>query len=76
MLSNNAQEKASCECFNDGYLVLRLIGARFIVYPRPRTARRDQPAFKVKSVLKSIEYERKHQYYRFRIILALSYNIR
>jgi len=27
------------------------------VYPRPRSARRDQPAFKVKSVLKGTEYE-------------------
>ncbi|THH28609.1 hypothetical protein EUX98_g5583 [Antrodiella citrinella] len=32
-------------------------GILFIVYPRPRTARRDQPAFKVKSVLKGTEYE-------------------
>ncbi|THH00815.1 hypothetical protein EW026_g1755 [Hermanssonia centrifuga] len=32
-------------------------GILFIIYPRPRTARRDQPAFKVKSVLKGTEYE-------------------
>ncbi|EKM52933.1 uncharacterized protein PHACADRAFT_259100 [Phanerochaete carnosa HHB-10118-sp] len=32
-------------------------GILFIVYPRPRNARRDQPAFKVKSVLKGVEYE-------------------
>jgi translation initiation factor 2-alpha kinase 4 len=32
---------------------------RFTVYPRPRTARRDQPAFKVKSILKGTEYEGK-----------------
>lgn len=32
---------------------------RFTVYPRPRGARRDQPAFKVKSILKGNEYERK-----------------
>lgn len=31
---------------------------RFVVYPRPRTARRDQAAFKVKSILKGTEYER------------------
>ena len=30
---------------------------RFIVYPRARTARRDQPAFKVKSILKGTEIE-------------------
>jgi translation initiation factor 2-alpha kinase 4 len=32
-------------------------GILFTVYPRPRTGRRDQPAFKVKSVLKGTEYE-------------------
>lgn len=30
---------------------------RFTVYPRPRFARRDQAAFKVKSILKGTEYE-------------------
>ena len=30
---------------------------RFTVYPRPRAGRRDQPAFKVKSILKGTEYE-------------------
>ncbi|KAH7905298.1 kinase-like domain-containing protein [Hygrophoropsis aurantiaca] len=32
-------------------------GILFAVYPRPRTARRDQPAFKIKSILKGTEYE-------------------
>ncbi|KAJ7220218.1 kinase-like domain-containing protein [Mycena pura] len=32
-------------------------GVLFSVYPRPRTGRRDQLAFKVKSVLKGTEYE-------------------
>jgi hypothetical protein len=30
---------------------------RFTVYPRPRSVRRDQPAYKVKSVLKGTEYD-------------------
>jgi translation initiation factor 2-alpha kinase 4 len=30
---------------------------RFIVYPRPRATRRDQAAFKIKSVLKGTEYD-------------------
>ena len=30
-------------------------GFRFIVHPRPRTSRRDQPAFKIKSILKGSE---------------------
>ncbi|KAF9457367.1 kinase-like domain-containing protein [Collybia nuda] len=32
-------------------------GILFTVYPRPRTSRRDQHAFKVKSILKGTEYE-------------------
>lgn len=32
-------------------------GTRFAIYPRPRTARREQAAFKVKSILKGTEYE-------------------
>ncbi|KAH7923751.1 Serine/threonine-protein kinase [Leucogyrophana mollusca] len=32
-------------------------GILFALYPRPRNARRDQPAFKVKSILKGTEYE-------------------
>jgi hypothetical protein len=32
---------------------------RFTVYPRQRFARRDQSAFKVKSILKGAEYEGK-----------------
>jgi len=32
-------------------------GILFTVYLRPRTARREQPAFKVKSILKGTEYE-------------------
>ncbi|KAF9218926.1 Serine/threonine-protein kinase [Gyrodon lividus] len=32
-------------------------GILFAVYPRPRTARREQAAFKVKSILKNTEYE-------------------
>ncbi|KAH8096907.1 hypothetical protein BXZ70DRAFT_945142 [Cristinia sonorae] len=42
-------ENVADQCAREGIL--------FIVYPRPRTARRDQPAFKVKSVLKGTEYE-------------------
>lgn len=37
--------------------MLRRPHHRFVVYPRPRTARRDQAAFKVKSILKGTEYE-------------------
>ncbi|KAL9715583.1 eukaryotic translation initiation factor 2-alpha kinase [Leucoagaricus gongylophorus] len=36
-------------------------GILFVVYPRPRTARRDQAAFKVKSILKGTEYELSRQ---------------
>jgi hypothetical protein len=32
-------------------------GIRFAIYPRPRTARREQAAFKVKSILKGTEYD-------------------
>ncbi|KAA1478685.1 Serine/threonine-protein kinase [Dentipellis sp. KUC8613] len=32
-------------------------GILFSVYPRPRSARRDQPAFRVKSILKGTEYD-------------------
>ncbi|KAL0961127.1 hypothetical protein HGRIS_006101 [Hohenbuehelia grisea] len=32
-------------------------GILFTVYPRPRSARRDQPAYKVKSLLKGTEYD-------------------
>jgi translation initiation factor 2-alpha kinase 4 len=35
---------------------------RFTLYPRPRTARRDQPAFKIKSVLRGTEYEREQRF--------------
>jgi translation initiation factor 2-alpha kinase 4 len=31
--------------------------ARFSVCPRPRSARRDQPAFRIKSILKGAEYD-------------------
>ena len=37
--------------------MLRRPHHRFVVYPRPRNARRDQAAFKVKSILKGTEYE-------------------
>ena len=30
---------------------------RFSVCPRPRSARRDQPAFRIKSILKGTEYD-------------------
>lgn len=33
------------------------IGGRFSVCPRTRSARRDQPAFKIKSILKGTEYD-------------------
>ncbi|KAJ3566582.1 hypothetical protein NP233_g6910 [Leucocoprinus birnbaumii] len=36
-------------------------GILFAVYPRPRNARRDQAAFKVKSILKGTEYELSRQ---------------
>jgi eukaryotic translation initiation factor 2-alpha kinase 4 len=42
---------------------------RFTVYPRPRSGRRDQPAFKVKSVLKGTEYDRK----LFQITISLKW---
>ncbi|KXN81004.1 Serine/threonine-protein kinase gcn2 [Leucoagaricus sp. SymC.cos] len=38
-----------------------LEGILFAVYPRPKTARRDQAAFKVKSILKGTEYELSRQ---------------
>lgn len=42
------------------FLPLRMLTpSRFTVYPRPRTARQNQPAFKVKSILKGTEYEGK-----------------
>jgi eukaryotic translation initiation factor 2-alpha kinase 4 len=31
----------------------------FSVYPRTRSARRDQPAFRIKSILKGTEYDGK-----------------
>lgn len=46
-LQNAEFENVVDQCSREGIL--------FIVYPRPRTARRDQPAFKVKSVLKGTE---------------------
>jgi eukaryotic translation initiation factor 2-alpha kinase 4 len=57
--------------------LLRHRTGRFIVYPRPRTARRDQSAFKVKSVLKGTEYEGKcpgssYHSTRFSYFLAVS----
>ena len=54
------------QCSREGILCVRssysfdrfdsIMIDRFIVYPRARLYRRDQPAFKVKSVLKSTEY--------------------
>lgn len=32
-------------------------GSRFAIYPRPRTGRREQAAFRVKSILKGTEYD-------------------
>ncbi|CAL1710511.1 unnamed protein product [Somion occarium] len=46
---NAEHENVVDQCSREGIL--------FVVYPRPRTARRDQPAFKVKSVLRGTEYE-------------------
>lgn len=44
----------------NSFLFLRMLTlSRFTVYPRPRTARQNQPAFKVKSILKGTEYEGK-----------------
>ncbi|KAL4251194.1 non-specific serine/threonine protein kinase [Abortiporus biennis] len=48
-LQNAEHENVVDQCSREGIL--------FIVYPRPRTARKDQPAFKVKSVLRGTEYE-------------------
>lgn len=51
--------KGSCEFLSPtlGSIDHSCLILRFTVYPRHRTARRDQPAFKVKSVLKGSEYE-------------------
>ncbi|KAL6299472.1 kinase-like domain-containing protein [Sparassis latifolia] len=48
-LSDSEHETHVDVCTREGIL--------FIVFPRARSARRDQPAFKVKSVLKGTEYE-------------------
>ncbi|KAF9445879.1 Serine/threonine-protein kinase [Macrolepiota fuliginosa MF-IS2] len=52
-LPNADQESHIDLCAREGIL--------FAVYPRPRTARRDQAAFKVKSILKGAEYELSRQ---------------
>lgn len=53
--------RESCEYFARYILVRVMIPSitSFTVHPRPRTARRDQPAFRVKSVLKGTETDRK-----------------
>ncbi|KDQ55382.1 hypothetical protein JAAARDRAFT_37399 [Jaapia argillacea MUCL 33604] len=48
-LPDNDHESHTDLCAREGIL--------FTVYPRPRSVRRDQPAFKIKSVLKGTEYE-------------------
>ncbi|EKM74744.1 hypothetical protein AGABI1DRAFT_109872 [Agaricus bisporus var. burnettii JB137-S8] len=52
-LPNGEHESHMDLCAREGIL--------FAVYPRPRNARRDQAAFKVKSVLKGTEYELSRQ---------------
>jgi translation initiation factor 2-alpha kinase 4 len=42
------------------YISLIDLFPRFTVCPQPRTSRRDQHVFKIKSVLKGTEYERTH----------------
>lgn len=54
---NYVLEKVFCESNAGIWEGSGLILIRFTVYPRPRTGRRDQPAFKVKSILKGTEYE-------------------
>ena len=46
----------SCPLISSPYRSNQAV-SRFIVYPRPRATRRDQAAFKIKSVLKGTEYE-------------------
>ena len=48
---------------------------RFAVYPRPRTARREQLAFKIKSILKGTEWEGKQIQYINSIDLMIRYSI-
>lgn len=62
--------KAYCKFSFTHRCTVQLTSVRFIVYPRPRNARRDQPAFKVKSVLKSIEYECECIFSLFIIVLS------
>ncbi|KAI0077507.1 Serine/threonine-protein kinase [Panus rudis PR-1116 ss-1] len=52
-LRDTEHENVIDQCAREGIL--------FVVYPRPRTARRDQAAFKVKSVLRGTEYEASRQ---------------
>lgn len=65
-LPDAEQENHLDVCLREGILcvisiskipTLLLKPFRFAVYPRPRSARRDLPAFKVKSVLKGTEYD-------------------
>ena len=45
-------------CVFVGFLKIHPLNVgRFSVCPRPRSARRDQPAFKIKSILKGTEYD-------------------
>lgn len=56
-LSSSVPGKEYCASCPLATHLIQLRSSRFIVYPRPRNARRDQPAFKVKSVLKGTEQE-------------------
>jgi hypothetical protein len=59
IITNSVVGRASCKLYNCRGIQWSLRMNRFTVYPRPRTARREQPAFKVKSILKGTEYEGK-----------------
>lgn len=58
-ISRSARTRGYCETPDVSNMRMTLMARidRFIVYPRPRTAKRDQPAYKVKSVLKGAEYD-------------------
>jgi hypothetical protein len=59
---SSAVERAFCESRSWCGIQWLLSLDRFTVYPRPRTIRREQPAFKVKSILKGTEYEGRSSY--------------
>lgn len=77
-LTGNEDQMALCD--DEGVLYAseffpsnpaRLTSLSFMVYPRPRTTRRDQANFKIKSVLNKTEHEGKlHTIMSFFVIFA------